>query len=422
MSKLKSIEFYLSVILVLLTPLIYVTNTNEHMEFPKMFFVYLIGLTMFFLYFASILWEIFRLGKLSKPIRFPGVSILFFLTVYILSTVFSSHLYTSLWGYYTRFNGGLISILIFAGIYFVMINLFESREYKILFKIAVITLLPVSIYGIFQHYTGMERVVSSFGQPNWLAAYIVFLIPVVLYLYLSGRRLWGIFLAFAFTCLWFTYSFSGLLGLVFGIAVFSFMNYNLLKKEYRKLIPVAAVGLLVVMTSLGTFSDKLYDFWLDTKELISSNARVYAQTEVLNSDEHRISDPGFIRAGLWKGTISLITSSPKTFLIGTGPETYPYEFPPFRPASLNYSSEWDFIFNKPHNYYLELWSNTGILGLSSYLYLAYRLLRRNTYAFAAASLGGFFITNIFGWPSVATVLLFWLFIAGSNADLWEDKK
>ncbi|MFC1722461.1 hypothetical protein ACFL0C_02320, partial [Patescibacteria group bacterium] len=91
----------------------------------------------------------------------------------------------------------------------------------------------------------------------------------------------------------------------------------------------------------------------------------------------------------------------------------------YREDILNYSSEWNYILNKPHNYYLELWSESGIFALIFYLVLGLRLLKSKNYYLSAGVLG-MLITNIFGWPSVTISLIFWLWL--SFIDVEESNK
>ena len=101
--------------------------------------------------------------------------------------------------------------------------------------------------------------------------------------------------------------------------------------------------------------------------------------------------------------------------MGTGPETYPYSFQPFRPIELNYSSEWSYLFNKPHNYYLEIWAESGLLGLVAYGVLFFKIFKYQTID-KRLGLIGFAITNIFGWPVVATALVFWFWLIEVEGD------
>jgi len=50
-------------------------------------------------------------------------------------------------------------------------------------------------------------------------------------------------------------------------------------------------------------------------------------------------------------------------------ETFAYSYYQFRPKEHNLTTEWDFLYNKAHNEYLNFLATTGIVGLGSYLLL-----------------------------------------------------
>ena len=398
-----------------MTPLIFVSNTNELYEFPKMFFVYFLGVVIVS---SFLIYRVFR----PKPLKFPSIFVLLVLFSTVLSTIFSEHLYTSVWGYYTRFNGGLVSVLVFFGIYFSAVNLFSKEDLCKLLKFSLLPIIPISIYGISQHYgfqflwgeSPVGRAFSTFGQPNWLAQYIGMLLLVCLFLVVSeGRSIfWSAVYLLGFGCLWFTYSVSGLVGCVTGFCVFMvlfFRSKKFDKGTLRVVLLLVFVSVLIAVFNLGLFKDRLHDVFYDMRKLFS-RTETYALEETTTPQDYKISDPGFIRFGLWKGTWQLITSSPKVFFLGTGPETYPYAFQPFRPRQLNYSSEWDFVFNKPHNYYLQIWSEFGLFGLAVGLLIISWTLRKAA-SFLLPGFVAFYVSNFFGWPVVATSLLFWLWLA-----------
>ncbi len=133
---------------------------------------------------------------------------------------------------------------------------------------------------------------------------------------------------------------------------------------------------------------------------------------VLSTDpqSYKVSDPGLIRLGLWKGSLGMASSDLRSLVVGRGPETFAYEFPFFREDFLNYSSEWNFILNKPHNYYLEILVESGVLTLVAYLLLiGYTLKSKQHYL--VAGLVAFYTSNVFSWPTVSTSLMFWIWLA-----------
>lgn len=399
-------------VLLFVTPLIFVDNTNELYEFPKMFFVYFVGTTIIFLFVVDVL------ARQNLQLRRPTIFVLLLLASFTISSLFSVHLYTSVWGYYMRFNGGLMSVLLFFGLYFVAINTFKAQDYTNLFYTLTIGSIPVSVYAIVQHLNSFNlRVYSTFGQPNWLAAYFVMILPIALFYFVQNacgaRKLPAVFWGLVFTINYlgtlYTYSLSGLLGLVFAIAIFAVLNFAAIRSSFVYVLVLIGVCALLSVATPTIYFQRFTDAFLDLKRFTAANFYVYAAEE-----EHKLSDPGFIRKGIWQGTINLILSSPKNFLIGTGPETFPYAFQPFRTRELNYSSEWDFILNKPHNYYLEVFAQNGVIGFVVYLLLVFWSLKTK-HAFLVPSLVGFYVTNFFGWPTVSTSLLFWLFLSALYA-------
>lgn len=393
--------------LLFITPLVMVNDTNELFEFPKAFFVYFLGTVVFSIGLTALVIK-------KRKIFWPSYAVLLFLITNLISTIFSSHVYTSFWGYYTRFNDGLLSILIFIAIYFVCLNWSNEWSVQNLLKISALTIFPISMIGVMQHYAigadyeQIERVYSTFGQPNWLAQYLVMVLPVVLYFFATGFWIfWGIVFALGFACLWFSYSMSGILGFAVMSVVFFWIFYY--KKNFRsgslvKIVILYLLCLVFALFNLGLYKAKIHDALKDFGKRAESIVKVYAQ-----EGGYKLSDPGFIRLGLWDGSFKLFLSSQKIFTIGTGPETFPYAFQPFRPLSLNYSSEWDYVFNKPHNYYLEVMTETGILGFLAFIYLVFHTLKKMPY-YLLPGIAGFLVTNIFGWPVVATSLLFWVWL------------
>ena len=271
-------------------------------------------------------------------------------------------------------------------------------------------------FGVFTQTWGggeIERAFSTLGQPNWFAQFLGMQLVLIFYFYLRDKlsRFWAALFIIGFSGMWFAYSVSGILGFVFGMFVlFAILYFKkmLLKKDLIRSVVLLGICLVIALSSPGIFYAKLQDAFNDiNKKIMQIIPNVYAESQNL------VSDPGFIRLGMWEGTVKLIFSFPKVLLIGTGPETFPYAFQKFRPMSVNYSSEWEYVLNKPHNYYLELLAEQGVLGLLSFLLLFGYVVKTSRFWIVPA-LAVFFATNLFGWPVVSVSLFFWFITAFSE--------
>jgi len=428
MGTLQSIKKYLSrpyfflyALLVFFTPLIFSTNSNELFEFPKMFFVYFFGFLIITFFITDVIKNPI---KLRKP--HPAIVVLF--VTFIISTLFSTHFYTSIFGYYSRFNGGFLSYFIFFGLYYVALNKLTKEDYRNLLTTSLFTIIPIGFYGLFQYFNSISRAYSTFGQPNWLAQYLSMILPVLLYIFLNEdsklSKLWfGIYIL-GFYCFWVTYSLSGILGFLTSLVI---LLPKILKNKkdnnfrYRLALMIL-VMVVVPVSNPGIFKDKVDDIIIDLKKNVGLVSVSYAQekSSVNLSLQNNVSDPSFIRLSLWESSLKMIFSSFRVFLIGSGPETFPYNFQPFRSLKLNYSSEWDFVFNKPHNYYIEIWSESGVFSLLSFIFILYLMFKKSP-NFIKPSVLAFGISNIFGWPVVPTSLLFWIFASYVLEEGFEKK-
>lgn len=410
---LKRPYFVFYSILLFFTPLIFVNNTNELFEFPKIYFLEIFGLFIMFFFIADV---ILNPVEIKRP--HPSVSLLIILTG--ISTLLSSHFRTSFFGYYTRFNDALMSYLIFFGLYFVSINKLRKEDFEKIIKTTLFTIIPISIFGLSQYFGGTARSFSTLGQPNWLSQYLSMLLPILIYFSLKESprnfRIWFILYVFGFLCFWVSYSLSGLFSFFAAVAFLStkVLNGKNISNDFRKrIILISSISVLIALSNLGLYKDKIDDVFVDVKKQSVIFKKAYAQEL-----ENKLSDPGFIRLELWKSTLKLITSSPKIFIIGSGPETFPYVFQPFRSESLNYSSEWDFVFNKPHNYYLETWSESGIFTLVALLLIIYLVVFKSRECVSSSGVA-FACSIFFGWPVVATSLLFWFILSSVSGSFLE---
>jgi len=139
-------------------------------------------------------------------------------------------------------------------------------------------------------------------------------------------------------------------------------------------------------------------------------AKIFPQKQIviekLNHNQLNITPSQDIRFIVWHGALDLIKKFP---IIGTGVETFGISYYWTRPLSHNLTSEWDFLYNKAHNEYLNYAVTTGLIGISTYLILlTVSLIKLKNQPFLFLAYLSILITNFAGFSVVVTSL--YLFI------------
>jgi len=414
------------------------------------------------------------------------VPIAIFLISQLLSTLFSIDRHTSFWGYYSRFHGGLLSTFSYIILYYSLVSNIKKRESLRYLHWLLGSVFLVSFYGILEHF-GIDakywvqdvqnRVFSTLGQPNWLAAWLAVLIPLPIALVLQQRFSWSFnkkslkfaiyYLLFTFflLCLLYTKSRSGLLGFAVSWSFFwgfTAWCYCRLQKPLQRILLcnfLISHFLIIVLASLaGTpFTPSLSDFLkqLPKKTWAAESAIAPQPTptiipEVLRGGTESLE----IRKIVWQGALAIWRAYP---VFGSGVETFAYSYYNFRPVEHNLVSEWDFLYNKAHNEYLNFLATTGTVGLGTYLLLIGWIIVWNlknlkcqisnvkstsknskfknkkvldlnrSFEFCALSFALFagwlsiLFTNFFGFSVVPVALLFFLFPGASVIIREKDK-
>lgn len=405
-------------ILFSVTPLILWPKTSELFEFNKMVFVYILTCLITATWAIRIILEkkiIFRRTLLDIPL-------LIFLGSQILSTIFSIDHRTSILGYYSRFNGGLLSTICYLLLYWAFVSNMNKKGviksiYFLFYSSAVVAIIAfLEHFGINLTCALMgqglnscwiqdvqNRVFSTLGQPNWLATWIIALIPVTLYQILDSKKIKLVLLyllsLLLFTALLFTKSRSGILGFVFADLIF--WGFVLIKYKKQFLVQTVVLNSLFIILTFIIGSP----LTINHQPLVISNAPAL---------EVGGTESGTIRKIVWKGALQVWLYYP---IFGSGPETFAFSYYKFRPVEHNLVSEWDFLYNKAHNEYLNLAATTGTLGIISYLYLIgmiYLVFFKKLDIFSislAAGFTGILVSNFFGFSTVSTQLELFLFPA-----------
>ena len=523
----KTIEYSFYAIF-FFVPLVFSQYTSELFELNKIWTLYFFTIIILGAWLTKMVLE--KEVKIRRT--FFDIPIALFLLSQLLSTVFSLDQHISFYGYYSRFNGGLLSTLTYIFLYYAFVSNFTLREVWRGLSVTLWTGVIVALWGFPSHF-GYDptcllfrgtldtscwteafhptvRIFSTLGQPAWLAAYLALLLPLAMYYMLRHdpdaendegniyRYLLyaGITLLF-FTDLIFANTRAGYLGFLFAYIAFwgliwfrgvdkkkqiilsiMYVTANLallfltvkgaysyahllvagfmiglviMKRQFLRTFLIVNIAFLAIAllfnTPLGRPEEPLTKFF--TTREPAQVAKVPAGEPAAGSvPDVNITDSGTIRRIVWKGAIDIWQAYP---LFGSGVETYAFAYYKFRPAEHNLTSEWDYLYNKAHNEYLNYLATTGAFGLGTYLLfigftafaviqlLLYRYIRitknakneldgaltESDYLAIAALTSGYIsilITNFFGFSVVIINLYFFLipaiilFLAGKFDD------
>ncbi|OGH38079.1 MAG: hypothetical protein A3B44_04275 [Candidatus Levybacteria bacterium RIFCSPLOWO2_01_FULL_38_21] len=407
----KVIEFSFYAIF-LLIPLAIWANTSELFEFNKMWLAFGLGIII------AVSWIIKSIVKKELRIQKTplDIPILLFLASQFLSTIFSWDRHISFWGYYSRFNGGLLSIILYIFLYYAFVTNFLNKDdgifksplgvVKRFLNLSIITGVIVSLWGLPSHF-GYDptclvfrgnldvscwaadfqprvRIFSTLGQPDWLAAYLSILLPVSIAFLLENfkfdpKRIFkinrlGIFYSISsilfYTDLLYARSRSAILatGIAFIFLLFAYFYIKKVKfKVLNFTIPVVIFLLITFMVGLPfTIFNKFS--YQEVKSRLSpppSKTQVKAEKPApAHTGELGGTDSGKIRLLVWRGAIEAFRNNP---LFGTGVETFAFAYYRYKIPAHNLTSEWNFLYNKAHNEFLNYLATTGTFGITTYL-------------------------------------------------------
>lgn len=348
---------------------------------------------------------------------------------FVLSTVFSIKPDVSVWGSYARLQG-LYTFLSYLVVFVSAMVLLRTRaRIERLITVALMSSVPVVLYGMLQHLSldplpwgqeGVRRVISTQGNAVFLSAYLIMLIPLALY------RLWrsvdaatakeggGVrrLLIGAITvnvvllvAAWGRGHVSGVLAILVTLGFWVGQAHLLSQPK----MAFCRVGLNIVLLGLqlacvwftrsrgpwmglltGVFFMGL--IWLLVQRrrvgalLVSGGALAAAALLVAlivpgsplnealrDTGAGRLGEvfkrSGRVRLLIWEGVQDMVADNPSRAAVGYGPETMHLAFFPYYPSELGRIERQNASADRSHNETFDALVSTGVVGLFVHIWL-----------------------------------------------------
>lgn len=351
-----------------------------------------------------------------------------FLTIiiYFLSTVFSIAPRISLWGSYMRLQGTYTTLSYIVIFFIVLQNLRTRAQLDRLLNVVIITSLPISLYGILQHFRldslpwsgdTVLRVASNMGNAIFVAAYLIMAIPITLARLVdhfnalldeetgtaADAILTGSY-AFIFVvqliCTFFTQSRGPWLGLFGGIYFFVLLLLVWLRRtapdqsrlSVRELltalafailsVPVGVIPAYVILAALRRGMRWLWVSFCIQSVILASflvvfnlpnnpfvGLREMPYIGRLGNLFQTEEGTGKVRVLIWEGAVKLIAANPFRAIFGYGPETMHVAYNPYYPPDLAHYEARNASPDRSHNETFDALVITGVIGFLIYMWL-----------------------------------------------------
>ena len=353
---------------------------------------------------------------------------LFWLTA-LISTIFALNPAVSLWGIHLRMDG-LVTMSFFV-VYFVCLYLHlysRSKLRQLLWAVCLGSIIPVG-YAIFQklgfdpvNWKGVvvaERVFGTTGNPAYLGAYLLFVIPITFYLAVIQKN-WKKYLLFLLLLLQiltvtYTWTRAAYLGLFVESFLLLFGYFYFINQKKVAGIITGIYAFLIFFIIILNVSQPVAGFFANTPYIGRYVERV-AQFSQLDSGT------GKDRLEMWRIAAGAIKEHP---LFGTGFSSYYYHFNLHYPNYMDSRPETDRYSNYPHNLVLDTGVSHGLIGIAlllaiifSFLYFAVKSIftRQKTnqqlqLLALSVVVSGYFVQALFNIETIITWTYFYTFLA-----------
>ena len=401
-----------------------------------MFFPFITGRAFIFyllIELALVMWVgLMVLDKSYRPrINLVSGSLIIFLAIVGLADLMAFNSYLAFWSKMERV-GGYLNLLHLTAYFFLLFSVFKNRVDWNRFGFAFIVVsLFQSIYAFLQKFgyieaiIGGSRVEGTFGNPTFLAAFLLFPLALSFIGFLGTKSMsWRWFYVVAgfsnLVAIYLAATRGVILGL--GVAIFLFcIGYLFVTSKNKKAnIMGRRVSLAIIILAIVS------PFLL----ISSSDTSFVRQNETLNrlasiSFDDRTTQARFL---VWNVAWQGVLERP---ILGWGQDNFIYVFNKYYDADLYNQEQW---FDRAHNVVFDWLIAAGWLGLFSYLSLFVAMflvlfkykkedkfdLNSKETLVVGSLLIAYFLQNLFVFDHLGTYLGFFAVLAFAAALLDKD--
>lgn len=419
-------------------PVFFIILTRDQFELPKLTLLRILTAAMLGVWVIRIIaarrWE-FRTTPLDLPI-------LAWCVLQIATTLLSVSPYISWRGEYENFRG-LLTVFNYVVLYYLMVNFIRSRAQidRLLFTILLAGLI-VTGYGVAQFF-GIDfiawnpasispgRYFSTLGNPNFLAAYLAMVMPLLVVFFIETpstfkRGLLLISFVLMFSALMGTWSRGGFLGLVFALAVLAAFGIYQIGRRSQNQAPQQKHSLGTRLFQAG----RAHRPWLVLIGLILAIlvaiSATFGRNHMLRLADTIMHLPKAIqisRLHIWGPSLNIIKQHP---FLGTGLDTFKTVFPRYATPDFAAIDGANVASRTAHNEILQVLATQGFIGLVIVTWLTIMILINWYKAFAQnqnrwqdrlilvgllSSWTAYSIQNIFSFGVACIDTFYWLILA-----------
>jgi len=351
LNKIISFIIYAGAFLI---PVFFLPITTDAVEFNKQYLLY-------FLTIVGILLWIIK-GLVDKKLiirRTPfDLPLLFIFVFLFISTMLSKNRVLSFWGDANSLNNAFIPMVFYFLFYFLILNNLHSLKQVIkVLSFFIASAILSSLYFINQSL-GLVSL-SNLPVPKWVISsdlpthygYFLVIILIMLFAVVMNKK----------KNFW---SFSNLLGVIAGLVILT----SLLILGFKSVWIITAIAIFLLLVFTLSKIEEVAIPWVS----IAFGIMVVSILFLL------LGTPAFLVANLptevalspavsWTIITTSLSENLKSFLLGTGPSTFVYDFSAFRPEAFNNNFAWSLRFNRPYNTVLDILVVNGVLGAISWI-------------------------------------------------------